>query len=281
MPRPLLAYSSGVFARLTPAEAVRRLAERGVGVVELSHVNFEYTDGGWTELLRDAVRACTEEGLRVVAVHAPTSGVAFRTATSGDYEVLARFYEPWIRAGAELGAVVVIHTLSPPISLDDDHASYHRRLLELNSKVFSTLAELALNLGTKVAVETRYDKGAFGSAPGDLKALIERVSKESVGVCLDVGHVHANGFPPHEVMEYLNGLVLVMHVHDNDGKRDRHEAPFTGTVDWYHFLRKVAELGFRGPMILEVYCREQPERCLNTLTLVDAVSRKMAELLEG
>ena len=47
--------------------------------------------------------------------------------------------------------------------------------------------------------------------------------------------------------DYLRAL----HVHDNDGKADRHMLPGEGVIDWEDFARALAEVGCECPVSIE------------------------------
>ena len=44
----------------------------------------------------------------------------------------------------------------------------------------------------------------------------------------------------------------VFHIHDNDGKDDRHYFPGMGVIDWKDFMASVKEIEFDGVLCLEV-----------------------------
>jgi len=48
---------------------------------------------------------------------------------------------------------------------------------------------------------------------------------------LDLGHAHING-NLEESLQALSRHMAAMHVHDNDGVKDLHKPPYTGTIRW-------------------------------------------------
>jgi sugar phosphate isomerase/epimerase len=50
----------------------------------------------------------------------------------------------------------------------------------------------------------------------------------------------------------LGSYLAVLHVHDNDGERDRHWLPGLGIVDWEAFMHALVEIGFEGTLSLEI-----------------------------
>jgi sugar phosphate isomerase/epimerase len=72
-----------------------------------------------------------------------------------------------------------------------------------------------------------------------------------VGVCLDFGHAHLQGDVV-DAIETLSGVLVATHVHDNQGRRDEHLAPFDGTIDWAGALVALQKIGYEGMMMLEL-----------------------------
>ena len=46
--------------------------------------------------------------------------------------------------------------------------------------------------------------------------------------------------------------ILAVHIHDTDGRDDRHWLPGRGTINWQEFLDALDEIDFAGPRILEL-----------------------------
>jgi sugar phosphate isomerase/epimerase len=83
----------------------------------------------------------------------------------------------------------------------------------------------------------------------DFKRFYRELDDE-IGMVLDTGHAHLYG----ELENFLTGLsdkIVHMHVHDNDGKSDRHLAVGCGSVDWNRFGALVKETKFEGVVVVE------------------------------
>jgi len=52
-------------------------------------------------------------------------------------------------------------------------------------------------------------------------------------------------------LETLKERLAVVHLHDNDGARDMHWLPFTGTVDWDRLARLMADSGYAKCVSME------------------------------
>lgn len=76
-----------------------------------------------------------------------------------------------------------------------------------------------------IAVENLYtsERGIMRlvETPQETKALLDEVSMENVGVCLDVGHAYIasqmHGFNFKEFFDVLDGHIIHLHIHNNWG----------------------------------------------------------------
>lgn len=145
----------------------------------------------------------------------------------------------------------------------------------LKKNSIQALKELAIkaeDLGVKVALENMIDRGdrTFGSRVTDLREIIEEVGSSFLGICFDIGHAnlsHANlGEEITKVGEYL----WTLHVHDNDGKEDRHWPPGDGNIDWSEIISGLRKVNYRGIFMMEIWERGNPDelakRCLQRAT---------------
>lgn len=85
-----------------------------------------------------------------------------------------------------------------------------------------------------------------------IAAAVAQVDSPLVGICLDTGHV--NVFEGHNLGDAVRiaaPYLRTVHVHDNDGKGDRHMLPYLGTCDWDSFTTALAEIGFDGSLSFE------------------------------
>ena len=71
--------------------------------------------------------------------------------------------------------------------------------------------------------------------------------------CLDVGHAMlTGGGDPARMVEVLGERLKLLHIHDNDGKRDRHCLPFKGVIQWQKFAKALANNHYNGVLSLEI-----------------------------
>jgi len=73
---------------------------------------------------------------------------------------------------------------------------------------------------------------------------------------LDLGHAHLCGLEPEAFFRRFPGKVAHIHLHDNDGRRDLHLPPGTGSIDWIRILRQVRR-HYDGTITVEVFSQDR------------------------
>lgn len=69
--------------------------------------------------------------------------------------------------------------------------------------------------------------------------------------CLDTGHALISGSGPTHMLTELGARTKILHVQDNDGLTDMHQAPGRGKTDWMQFLKALKEVGYNGTFNFE------------------------------
>lgn len=81
--------------------------------------------------------------------------------------------------------------------------------------------------------------------------LVAEIDHPLVGICMDTGHCNVFGDDLGEMVKICAPYLKVLHVHDNDGRRDWHWLPYTGTANWEGFIEALAEVDFQGVISFE------------------------------
>ncbi|MBR5236538.1 MAG: sugar phosphate isomerase/epimerase [Clostridia bacterium] len=76
--------------------------------------------------------------------------------------------------------------------------------------------------------------------------------EEHVGFCFDCGHEFCFNFGV-RFLDLVGDRLLCTHLHDNDGTSDLHQLPFDGSFNFEAMCEKIASLGYKGDLALEVY----------------------------
>jgi len=110
------------------------------------------------------------------------------------------------------------------------------------------VCDFANELGIKIGVENMVNMPhVFGKQPGEIIGMIESLERENAGLTLDMGHANTNG----NVLEFLEDLSMVVHVHlhDNKGKSDEHIELGKGNINWKEVIPKFK--GYKGRFVAE------------------------------
>ena len=246
-------------------EHLAEVAAHGFETVEVvatrSHVDYHSATA-----LDELAAWLASETLRLHAIHAPFTdrfehgqwGSPFSNA-SPDANVREQAVRETV-AALDLArrvpvSFLVLHVGIPDALVvpgGDNHKDAARRSI-------GQIAEAAEPLGVRVALEVIPNRL---SAPDALVSLLEdELDLPRTGVCLDFGHAQLMGDPV-EAVETLSGLLVTTHVHDNNGSRDEHLAPFDGVIEWPAALMALQKIGYDGVMMLELAATAPPAAVL-------------------
>lgn len=141
----------------------------------------------------------------------------------------------------------VIHPLFPFGDCGFDMDSFWK----INEEFFKRLASYAEQYGVIICFENMPMKQVNMSSTEKTLEFIRRINSDNFKLCLDTGHELSLGLSPAEAVRLAGKDLQVLHVHDNDGNRDRHLIPGMGVADWMDFYKALNEVGFDGVFSLE------------------------------
>ena len=81
--------------------------------------------------------------------------------------------------------------------------------------------------------------------------LFNHLNSSSFGAIVDVGHNFIAGDLYGQILKLGNKL-KGLHLHDNNGEVDQHQAIGNGLIDWKQIMKELHEINFKGPLMLEV-----------------------------
>lgn len=180
-------------------------------------------------------------------LHAPFLDVNFASLSPYMRKASLKHLENSLFKAYLLGCrVLVVHGGFYP------HVSVKDRAYELSRDSIRKLALKAVDYGVKIAVENGPAGYSFLYVEADevLKQFSLLSELENVGLCLDVGHANTSSELKH-FLQKAGDLILHVHIHDNDGKRDLHLYPGEGTVDWHLVFEGLKQTSFDGYIIVE------------------------------
>ena len=231
------------------------IAAHGFETVEIyaTRTHFDYHD---EQAVMEVEAHLRNAGLGAHALHAPTTE-SYREGVWGPSYSIAHGDETArkhavhetavaIRAASRLHApLVVLHPGIPaaqqPSAKDNRTDAFVRSVEELHA--------VAEPLGVRLALEVIPSR--LGDAQSLVDLLEDALDLEQLGLCLDTGHANILG-DVSEAVEIAGGYVIATHVHDNDGRADSHQVPFTGAIDWPTVLMAFRKIGYEGTWMFEL-----------------------------
>ena len=89
------------------------------------------------------------------------------------------------------------------------------------------------------------------NAAGMLR-IIDQIDSNAIGLNLDPSHLFPMGELPNMVAYEVGDRIFHTHISDNDGQTNAHWRPGKGKVDWRAFLIALKDIGYDGPLSLEL-----------------------------
>ena len=143
----------------------------------------------------------------------------------------------------------VIHMMMP--YGPDDSGFNDEEFLKINLDFFRRLLPTAKENGVTICLENMPMKRLTYSTTEKTLEIIHMINDENFKLCLDTGHEAVFGNSVGDAIRLAGKDLQVFHIHDNDGKGDRHWVPTTGVIDWNDVGAALKEIGFDGVFSLE------------------------------
>jgi sugar phosphate isomerase/epimerase len=135
------------------------------------------------------------------------------------------------------------------------HEAYDDRKIEA---AFNSLEELKIfskPLGIEILLENIPNELSTAER---LKYFLSTTHLD-LGFVFDTGHANIGAGVEHE-FEIMKDRIRSLHIHDNDGKEDKHLFPFLakgGTIDWCRTMKLLRSRANQYPLLLEL--KESPD----------------------
>ena len=268
----LVAVSTSLLRSLCVVDAALTLAQYGFRTVELNYAGLLRCSDGVPETVSRLRRAVSRGEVSVLSIHAPYTYVVKNLGlwNGSSPERLAGVYWSLIAPIVEAAEprMIIVHPM---------HVKAVANPEEFTLTFLELLRDWALSSGTILAVENLIRDEEPWSDVGRVAELARSIG---AGVCLDVGHANyaRQGIPAAAEHLLRHGLLVSMHLHDNDGSADQHLPPFTGAVEWRRLFAVLKSYGYRGPGVIEAGCSEPMAKCLNWLSLLRVLKPFLEEL---
>ena len=144
---------------------------------------------------------------------------------------------------------MVLHSLMPFSRNDQGH---EKESYEMNLEFMGRICEAAKERGIIICFENMpMPELSLGSVPAVVD-FVKTINSDHFKICLDTGHSNMFSYSAGDCVRMIGKEYLyALHIHDNDGVRDRHWSPFSGIVDWQDFGKALAEIRYEGVISLE------------------------------
>jgi sugar phosphate isomerase/epimerase len=121
---------------------------------------------------------------------------------------------------------------------------------DVRTASLQTLVAAAAGSGLRLALENlRHD---LRDAAALLRVIGLSGRRESLGICLDTGHLNLTGGDPAAFVREAGDALIALHLADNLGEHDDHLFPFSGRIVWGPFLDALRASRYKGLANLEV-----------------------------
>jgi sugar phosphate isomerase/epimerase len=152
-----------------------------------------------------------------------------------------------VKRALDVAELIPVSAVTLHLGLKDD--PWDERAIENSLTAIEHIKAFAHPLGVKVLLENLQNDV---TTPEHLLAILHIGHFDNVGITLDVGHAHLSQSGLEHAVELLRTRIHEIHVHDNQGMRDEHLWPGSGSIDWQLFQRLAGKLPAEVPGILEI-----------------------------
>ena len=235
-------------------EAIKAYEGTGFKYLDYSFYNVlsgthPFMGDNWKEEIFDAKETAEKLGFTFVQAHAPNCELRGEGMEKGLLSTIRS-----IEACGILGIKnMVIHSgFFREIKYPDDRELYFKA----NEPFFRALIPAMEENNVSILFENTTFKhcaeGCFFPIKGnDLNDFVTFMNHPLFGSAWDIGHANMDGIDHYKEIMDMGDNLKAIHVHDNNGLRDEHTAPFLGTSDYDSLMRGLIDSGFSGYFTLE------------------------------
>lgn len=180
----------------------------------------------FTATLEEIVELCKKIDLEIETGHAPYKDPDVNTFWSEDKEgdIIEEMYMESLRFASKHNIKNVVFHM---------HFENDYELNEAGIKRLKRMVKYAEENNVNVAVENLYSYK-------ELEYIFQAIKSPNLGMCFDSGHENFLTKNADFLHKFGNRLKAV-HLHDNNGIKDEHKTPFTGTINWKNIANGFAK----------------------------------------
>lgn len=236
----------------------------GMSYVEIQ-TEHPYTPSEMDRKRVNEVRQLADAYGLAIILHGPLFDTNLSSLKEGIRRASVKFVQECVELASRLNAnSLVVHAGSYPGDLPSNLMNKARDQLH---RSLSELAKVAVNSGVTIGVENKQESEdrELVLYPDEHLEIVKAFSDQGVKAVLDIGHAHTANCNLTDYASLLNGQIVELHLHDNNGVSDDHLPLGAGNIDFERFFEAVRNIGFAGPAILELKSRPDLESSVEFL----------------
>lgn len=241
--------STGCFYRQKISDVLETIRNGGFSMIEICSfpAHLDYHDRNF---VRETSRLIRELGMDPFSFHAPfRESIDITSLDGGQREFSLNELLKAAESAATMGVRHFVIHPGPDLSGRPPEAEYVARMANA-AQVLTRVADHCRQLGMTLVLENMLPHLLFGRI-SDIMWIMGAMQDMNFGICLDTGHAFI-GRDAYAAVHKLSGHLQMLHANDNTGQWDQHLPPGKGGLDWSRLINRLADLSFRGGIILEL-----------------------------
>lgn len=253
----LVATTSLLYKTLGDIGAIRLLAEAGFDGIDLSITNFgpdsPWLKENWREYVLQLKEEANRLGVPFCQAHGPMP------SSRGEEAADAEIFRNVVRSMEVASLLGIPHIVIHP----KQHLPYRQfaqQLFQESVDFYRELIPHCQRLNIKVCTENMWQRNkrsniiidSVCAKAAEFRAMVDAVNSPWIAACLDIGHCGLVHQDPAEAIRTLgHDWLQALHIHDVDGREDRHTLPFTEHTDWESVAQALGQIDYTGNFTFE------------------------------
>ena len=211
-------------------------------IMKIKNTGFKYLSLHWCDEYEssngkkeEVFQKCKLNGLRIDVFHLPFEKANDLWKDDSSGKILFSIYKQCLLDAHNNNVKYVVMHLNSDSKIIQN--------VDIGLKRISELLQYAKELNVYIAFENLPTEDYLER----IEEMLENYS--SACLCFDIGH---NNIKYNEFINNHRDMIRVMHIHDNMGKKDTHQIPFTGTVNWEEIYNIIQEVEKHCLFVFEV-----------------------------
>ncbi len=256
--------STFLFNSYPLGEAIRKIAALGLKKVEFCINSLHSDPDRWNEQPEEIKLLVKRLGMEVNSIHVPLPVEISDSRSRKIREISTNLTKESIDLAAFFGSSFIVQ-----------HVRLIERPEELGKNIKSEdtipnlndVALYAARKNIKIAIENvpSKTKRMLGKTIEEVMNIVDVLSQESVGICLDLTHCIACGYDPVRALKSIDSNRLIsIHASDNFAEQliDVHLPIGSGDIPWKQIIDILKDIGFQGSFVIEVAEQEDGDKAL-------------------